>query len=113
MLRKIGHNWEFNDETELELFLCQNLEKALNLTFLQRQLTLQGERCDIVAVDSSHRLVILELKNTEDRYIVQQLTRYYDALLEEKPFSDSVDYNQPDCNTFSQSAMSINCFCNS
>jgi RecB family endonuclease NucS len=40
-------------------------------------------------------LVILELKNGEDRYVVPQLTRYYDALLEEKPFSDKIDYSQP------------------
>jgi hypothetical protein len=26
-------------------------------------------------------------KNGEDRYVVQQLTRYYDALLEHKPFA--------------------------
>ncbi|NES03910.1 MAG: hypothetical protein F6K22_14290 [Okeania sp. SIO2F4] len=35
------------------------------------------------------------MKNIEDRGIVQQLTRYYDALLDEKPFSDKVDYQQP------------------
>jgi hypothetical protein len=39
--------------------------------------------------------VILELKNAEDRYVVQQLTRYYDNLLEEKPFESEVDYRQP------------------
>ncbi len=38
---------------------------------------------------------ILELKNTADRYLVQQLTRYYDRLLQEKPFSDHVDYQKP------------------
>lgn len=38
---------------------------------------------------------MLELKNSEDRYIVQQLTRYYDALLEEKPFQGQIDYEQP------------------
>jgi len=34
-------------------------------------------------------------KNGEDRYVVQQLTRYYDALLEHKPFADRVDYDRP------------------
>ena len=38
---------------------------------------------------------MLELKNGEDRYVVQQLTRYYDALLEHKPFAEGVDYDQP------------------
>lgn len=37
---------------------------------------------------------MLELKNAEDRYIVQQLTRYYDALLEAKPFEGQVDYTK-------------------
>ncbi|WP_322644507.1 MULTISPECIES: hypothetical protein [unclassified Nostoc] len=35
------------------------------------------------------------MKNSEDRYIVQQLTRYYDALLEVKPLEDEIDYQQP------------------
>lgn len=39
--------------------------------------------------------MVLELKNGEDRYIVQQLTRYYDALREEKPFNEKIDYEQP------------------
>jgi RecB family endonuclease NucS len=46
-------------------------------------------------VDENQRLVVLELKNGEDRYVVQQLTRYYDALLEHKPFADRVDYDRP------------------
>jgi RecB family endonuclease NucS len=46
-------------------------------------------------VDENKRLVVLELKNGEDRYVVQQLTRYYDALLEHKPFADRVDYDRP------------------
>jgi uncharacterized protein (UPF0297 family) len=35
------------------------------------------------------------LKNGEDIYIIQQLTRYYDALLEVKPLADEIDYQQP------------------
>ncbi len=46
-------------------------------------------------MDENKRLVVLELKNGEDRYVVQQLTRYYDALLEHKPFADRVDYERP------------------
>ena len=52
-------------------------------------------RIAIVAIDENKRLVVLELKNCEDRYIVQQLTRYYDALLEEKAFNEEIDYGQP------------------
>jgi RecB family endonuclease NucS len=65
------------------------------LTPLKRQYVVKGQICDILAVDENKRLVVLELKNSEDRYVVQQLTRYYDALLEEKPFKEVVDYAQP------------------
>jgi RecB family endonuclease NucS len=67
----------------------------LGLTPLKRQYVVKGQICDILAVDENKRLVVLELKNNEDRYVVQQLTRYYDALLEEKPFKEVVDYRQP------------------
>ena len=45
--------------------------------------------CDLLAVNRAGELVIIELKNSEDRYIVQQLTRYYDALrhTDELPFT--------------------------
>jgi RecB family endonuclease NucS len=62
---------------------------------LKRQYFVRGEVCDILAVDDNRQLVVLELKNLEDRYIVQQLTRYYDALLEIKPFQAEVDYGEP------------------
>lgn len=39
--------------------------------------------------------MVIELNNTEDRYIVQQLTRYYDSLQNCHPFSEQVDYGQP------------------
>jgi len=71
------------------------LKPLLNLTPLKRQYFVKGEICDILAVDDNRQLVVLELKNTEDRYIVQQLTRYYDALLEVKPFDREVDYGKP------------------
>jgi RecB family endonuclease NucS len=69
--------------------------RLLGLTVIKRQFTVNEQRCDIIAVDENKRLVVLELKNGEDRYVVQQLTRYYDALLEHKPFADSVDYDRP------------------
>jgi RecB family endonuclease NucS len=43
--------------------------------------------CDILAIDAQHQLHILELKNSEDRYLIQQLTRYYANLQEVKPFA--------------------------
>jgi RecB family endonuclease NucS len=94
-LRKTGSGWEFANEEALEDFVETHLESLLGLTVIKRQFTVNEQRCDIVAVDENKRLVVLELKNGEDRYLVQQLTRYYDALLEHKPFADRVDYDQP------------------
>lgn len=94
-LRKTGSGWEFESETVLEDFVLANLQQLLGLTPLKRQYRVSGQICDIVAVDENKRLVVLELKNGEDRYIVQQLTRYYDALLEEKAFNAEIDYEQP------------------
>lgn len=71
------------------------MKLLLNLTSLKRQYIVRGEVCDILAVDDNRQLVVLELKNIEDRYIVQQLTCYYDALLEAKPFESEVDYDKP------------------
>ncbi|HEY9749677.1 MAG TPA: hypothetical protein V6C63_13415, partial [Allocoleopsis sp.] len=54
-----------------------------------------GEICDILAVDDHQGLAILELKNVEDRYLIQQLTRYYANLVEEQPFQQDIDYSRP------------------
>ncbi len=94
-LRKTAQKWEFESEAALEDFIWANLKKLLKLTPLKRQYRVNGQICDIIAADKNKRLVLLELKNGEDRYIVQQLTRYYDALLEEKPFKEDIDYGQP------------------
>ncbi len=94
-LIKTAQGWEFESEEALEDFAFTNLKQLLGLTPLKRQYIVNGQICDILAVDDNKRLVVLELKNSEDRYIVQQLTRYYDALLEEKPFKDSINYTQP------------------
>ncbi|MEG5001424.1 endonuclease NucS domain-containing protein [Microcoleus sp. B4-D4] len=94
-LRKTGTGWEFVSEEAVEDFVEAHLESLLGLTVIKRQFTVNEQRCDIIAVDENKQLVVVELKNAEDRYIVQQLTRYYDALLEHKPFADRVDYAQP------------------
>ncbi|WRH68521.1 MAG: endonuclease NucS [Planktothrix sp. GU0601_MAG3] len=94
-LRKTGTRWEFETEETLEDFLFIHLQPVFSLTVLHRQYIVQGQRCDLLAVDADQRLVILELKNVEDRGIVQQLTRYYDAVLEEKPYAQIVDYYKP------------------
>lgn len=97
MLRKTGDRWEFDSELALENFVWANLERLFGLTALKRQYNCNGEICDILAVDEESRLVVIELKNSEDRYIVQQLTRYYHNLLNEKPFESQVNYSYPVC----------------
>ncbi len=94
-LKKTGQGWGFANEAALEDLVWDNLKLLFNLTPLKRQFFVRGEVCDILAADDNQQLVVLELKNTEDRYIVQQLTRYYDALLELKPFQEEVNYDKP------------------
>jgi RecB family endonuclease NucS len=95
VLKRVGESWVFVSEAALENFACNNLDHLFGLTLLKRQYFVKGEICDILAVDNLRRLVVLELKNCQDRYIVQQLTRYYDSLLEEKVFKQEVNYDLP------------------
>ena len=92
LLSRTGEKWEFESELVLENFVWSNLRRFFGLTPLKQQHRSNGECCDILAVDAEDALIIIELKNTEDRYIVQQLTRYYHNLLEEKPFQPQVNY---------------------
>jgi RecB family endonuclease NucS len=93
-LRKTGEDWEFASEAALEDFVWDNLQQLLGFTPLRKQYAVKGEVCDILALDEAKQLIILELKNTEDRYVIQQLTRYYDNLLDDKPFPEQIDYSQ-------------------
>lgn len=87
--------WNFQSELFLENFVWNNLEKLFDLEGLSRQYRVNNQICDILAVDNKKQLTILELKNTEDRYIIQQLTRYYDVIREYQPFKEKVDYKLP------------------
>ncbi|MDL5050448.1 endonuclease NucS [Oscillatoria amoena NRMC-F 0135] len=93
-LRKTGENWEFSSEFAFEDFIWDHLEQLMSLTPFSRQYAALGEICDILAVNREQQLHILELKNTEDRYIVQQLTRYFDNLISVTPFPELIDYNK-------------------
>ena len=75
-----GRSWQFSTESDLEEVIWHNLPALLNLRPLRRQFSISGKLCDILAIDASNQLVIIELKNTEDRYVVQQLVRYHDAI---------------------------------
>ena len=94
-LIKTGNSWKFATEADLEDFVWANLKELFGLIPLKRQYYVKGQICDILALRENKQLVVLELKNAEDRYIVQQLTRYYDALQEVKPLEDEIDYQQP------------------
>jgi len=43
----------------------------------RRQHYINGNYCNILALGEQRNLVIIELKNDDDRYVVQQITRYY------------------------------------
>jgi RecB family endonuclease NucS len=94
-LHETSNGWEFISEAALEKFVWTSLTELFELTPLKQQYNCNGEICDIIAIDKDKGLVILELKNVEDRYLIQQLTRYYANLTEEKPFSQEVDYSLP------------------
>ncbi|MCF4968428.1 endonuclease NucS domain-containing protein [Nostoc sp. CMAA1605] len=94
-LRKTGQDWKFIDESELENFVWDNLEEIFGLKPLARQLFVKGEICDILAIGENNQLTIIELKNIEDRYVINQLTRYYETLLEEQPLKSHINYDEP------------------
>jgi RecB family endonuclease NucS len=81
-------DWKFQSELFLENFVWETLESLLNLKPLARQLYLSNQICDILTIDEKQQLTIVELKNTEDRYLIQQLTRYYAAIQEHQPFQE-------------------------
>lgn len=94
-LRQCGNQWNFHNESELEEIVWTHLKTLLGLSPLKRQYSIKGQFCDVLAVAPDHQLVIIELKNEMDRYVVQQLTRYYHAVQQAQPFSEQVDYSKP------------------
>jgi len=87
--------WSFKTEFDLEEFIWANLEPLFHLKPLARQYIIKGQICDILAITPDQQLVVLELKNVEDRYVVQQLTRYYASLRQGEPFAEQIDYSSP------------------
>ncbi|WP_375492887.1 endonuclease NucS domain-containing protein [uncultured Nostoc sp.] len=73
-LIKTGNGWKFATEADLEDFVWANLKELFGFIPLKRQYYINGQICDILALRENKQLVVLELKNAEDRYI-QQLTR--------------------------------------
>jgi hypothetical protein len=95
IIKKKDGGFQFKSETELENFVYIHLDKLLNLSPIARQYRIGTEICDILATNDRNDIGIVELKNVEDRYIVQQLTRYCDGLIQSKPKIDGIDYHKP------------------
>lgn len=79
-LTQIESWWCFASEAELEDFVWANLQSIFGLSPLKRQFSIAGQFIDILATDQNQNLTIIELKNTEDRHIIQQLTRYFELI---------------------------------
>jgi RecB family endonuclease NucS len=94
-LKRVGEAWICENEAVLEDLLWRNLSHFFDLLPLKRQFSVDGQICDILALGKEGQLCILELKNVQDRYVVNQLTRYYAALMEQKPFQQQIDYSKP------------------
>lgn len=93
MLVPDGQRYRFASETALEIFITRHLNQLWGFDLITRQFQVDGEICDILAAGFSRRPVIIELKNAEDRYVVQQVTRYFHALTAAKPFPDRIDWS--------------------
>ena len=90
-----AQQWHFSSELELEEVIWRNLPSLLDVEPLRRQFSVKGSVCDLLGVDRAGHLVVIELKNAEDRYLVQQLTRYYDALINENELPFTADTTTP------------------
>jgi RecB family endonuclease NucS len=95
MISKTSDGWKFLSEAALEKFVWTNLQELFDANPLRQQYNCNGEISDILAVDRQKRLLIIELKNVEDRGLIQQLTHYHANLLAEQPFPQDIDYSLP------------------
>lgn len=94
-LRVFGELAEFETEQHLERFFLDAVLAEIQLKPLGSQYACGQGICDILALGPKNQLVIIELKNIKDTHVIEQITRYFDALTAEKPFDSQVDYDQP------------------
>ncbi len=94
LLKKTANKWEFSSEQVLEDFIWNNLGNLFGLIPLMRRYTVFREIRNILAQDSNGQLVVIKIKNSQNRGIVQQLTRCYAQLIEQKPFFEQIDYDR-------------------
>lgn len=90
MLIQQEGQWQFESEQALESLLWEHLGDWFQWQAIARQQSLGGEYCDIIIRDDQTRFAIVELKNTEDRYVVQQLTRYYHQCREDPKIDSEI-----------------------
>lgn len=92
-----GAEIRFHSEKDLEEYIETYFNNIFSeLVLVKRQYTIKNQRCDLLCCNKSNKqLVVIELKNDEDRGIVAQLTRYRKAILLEKPFAEKIDYSLP------------------
>ncbi len=93
--RVYGESAEFETERHLEWFFWYTVLPEIGLKPLKSQYTCKEGICDILAKGHENQLVIIELKNVEDSHVIEQITAYFDALIEEKPFDEQIDYTKP------------------
>lgn len=94
-LRVFGEVAEFETEQQLEQFFLDTVLPKIGLKLLASQYACAQGICDILTLGPSNQLIIIELKNVKDTHVIEQITRYFDALIAEKPFASQVDYTQP------------------
>ncbi len=93
--RVYGEVAEFETERHLEWFFWQEVLTEIGLNPLKSQYSCREGICDILARGTENQLVIIELKNTQDSHVIEQITAYFDALKQEQPFAEQVDYSKP------------------
>ncbi len=98
MLRHFKGKFVLKSEFLLEEFTWSHLKSLLKLEPIRRQLLINKEnRADILGVTISGQLAILELKKGGGKDSIDQLIRYRDNLMSERPQSSEfsmVDFNQ-------------------
>ncbi|MBD2740122.1 hypothetical protein [Coleofasciculus sp. FACHB-1120] len=88
----------FKSEALLEEFIWLHLSSLLNLTHLKKQHIINKQnRADILGMNSLGRLAILEIKKGGDKGSIDQLIRYKDNLINNRPQTpefSKVDFNK-------------------
>lgn len=98
MLRQSKGKFLFKSESLLEEFIWLHLGSLLNLTKVKKQHIINKQnRADILGVNSLGNLAILELKKGGDKGSIDQLIRYKNNLINDRPQTSEfykVDFNK-------------------